>query len=64
MNRPDEARELASAAASTMKPLPKDEQHPMVGNACLDDLILWLACKEARSVIKFDAAAPPATNDD
>ena len=42
-----------------MKPLPADEQNPLAGNADHDDLILWLAYKEAKAMIKFDAALPP-----
>ena len=58
----DEARKLAIAAAAKMKPLPDDEQNPLSGSASLDDLILWLAYKEAKAMIKFDAApATPAT---
>ena len=37
-----------------MKPLPKDEQNPLANNATRDDLILWLAYKEAKAMIKFD----------
>ena len=54
----DEARKLAIAAATQMKPLPKDEQNPLADNASLDDLILWLAYKEAKAMIHFDT--PPA----
>jgi hypothetical protein len=54
----DEARKLAIAAAAQMKPLPADEQNPLVGSANHDDLILWLAYKEAKAMIHFDA--PPA----
>jgi hypothetical protein len=39
-----------------MKPLPKDEQNPLANNANHDDLILWLAYKEAKAMLKFDAA--------
>jgi tetratricopeptide (TPR) repeat protein len=55
----DEARKLASAAAAKMKPLPKDEKDALVGDANADDLILWLAYKEAKALIGFDAAPPP-----
>jgi hypothetical protein len=55
----EEARKLASATAATMKPLPKDENNPLVGGADHDDLILWLAYKEAKALIKFEAAPPP-----
>ena len=52
----DEARKVALAAAAKMKPLPKDEQNPLANNATHDDLILWLAYKEAKAVLKFEAA--------
>ncbi len=51
----DEARTLALAAAAKMKPLPKDEQNPLANNATHDDLILWLAYKEAKAMLKFEA---------
>ncbi len=55
-----EARRVASAAAATMKPLPKDEQRPLADQKDYhDDLILWLAYKEAKAMIKFDEASPP-----
>jgi hypothetical protein len=45
-----------------MKPLPTDESNPLAGNADRDDLVLWLAYKEAKAMIQFDApAAAPAT---
>ena len=50
----DPARKLALAAAAKMKPLPKDEQKPLANNATHDDLILWLAYKEAKAMIQFD----------
>jgi hypothetical protein len=60
----DEARKLAIEAAAQMKPLPKDEQNPLASDAYWDDLILWLAYKEAKDLIKFDAApAAPGTTD-
>jgi tetratricopeptide (TPR) repeat protein len=52
----DEARKLATAAAATMKPLPKDDKNPLAGNASPDDLILWMAYKEAKALIKFEPA--------
>jgi WD40 repeat protein/serine/threonine protein kinase len=60
----DEARELAAAAAAKMKPLPKDENNPLAGKVTDDDLILWLAYKEAKATIKFDAAPPPKAESD
>jgi len=50
----EEARQLALAAAAKMKPLPKDERHPLADNATHDDLILWLAYKEANAMMHFD----------
>jgi hypothetical protein len=41
------------------KPLPKDEQNPLANKATHDDLILWLAYKEAKAMITFDEAQPP-----
>jgi hypothetical protein len=55
----DEARKLATEAATKMKPLPKYEKNPLAGGASADDLILWLAYKEAKALIQFDAAPPP-----
>ena len=51
----DEARKLALAAAAKMKPLLKDEQNPLANIAIPDDLILWLAYKEAKAMLKFEA---------
>src|SRR5208283_1626301 len=50
----EEGRQLALAAAAKMKPLPKDEQNPLANQATHDDLILWLAYKEAKAMIKVD----------
>ena len=52
----DETKKLATEAAAKMKPLPKDERNPVSGGAGQDDLILWLAYKEAKAMIQFDAA--------
>jgi tetratricopeptide (TPR) repeat protein len=62
--KPDEARKLAIAAAAKMQPLPRDENNPLTGSAYHDDLILWLAYKEAKALIKFDAAASPKVEKD
>jgi hypothetical protein len=53
----DEARKLAIEAASKMKPLPKDEKNPLAGNAYHNDLIVWMAYKEAIGLIPFEPAA-------
>ena len=51
----DEARKLALAAVANVKPLPKDEQNPLTNIADENDLILWLAYKEAKAMLKFEA---------
>ena len=43
------------AAAAKMKPLPVDEQNPLAGGADLNDLVMWLAFKEAKAMLKFEA---------
>jgi hypothetical protein len=56
----NEARKLATEAAAKMKPLPKDDKNPLAGGATDDHLMLWLAYKEAKALIKFEpASAPP-----
>ena len=62
--KPDEARKLASAAAAKMKPLPADEQNPLAGDAYYDDLVLWLAYKEAKALIKLATPPPRGENDE
>jgi hypothetical protein len=54
----DEARNLATGGAIE-DPLPTDEQNPTAGDANHEDLILWLARKEARQSIECDASTPP-----
>jgi hypothetical protein len=54
-----EARKLATEAVAKMRPLPADPKNPLAGNADHDDLIRWLADKEARAMIKFAEAPPP-----
>jgi WD40 repeat protein/serine/threonine protein kinase/tetratricopeptide (TPR) repeat protein len=62
--KPDEAREVAIAAASKMVPLPKDEDNPMAGTVNHEDVIQWLAYKEARALIRFDAGTSPKAETD
>jgi tetratricopeptide (TPR) repeat protein len=45
------ARRLFTEAASRMKPLPADDKNPLAGGATPDDLILWLAYKEAKALV-------------
>ncbi len=56
LGKPDEARKVATAAAAKMKPLPRDEQNPLADDANRNDLIVWLAYKEAKGLIQFDTA--------
>jgi WD40 repeat protein/serine/threonine protein kinase len=58
-----EARKLATEAAARMRPLPQDEKNPLDRDSSADDLIVWMAYKEAKGMIKFDAAPPKAEND-
>jgi hypothetical protein len=55
-SKKDEAGKLAIEATSKMRPLPKDEKNPLAGNAWAADLNLWMAYKEAKALIGFDAA--------
>jgi hypothetical protein len=58
-DKPEEARKLAlEGAGMTRAPLPKDEKNPLAGHASNEDLIRWLAHKEAKALIGFDAAPP------
>jgi serine/threonine-protein kinase len=54
--RKEDARELAIAAKAKMHPLPKDDDNPLAEGRDHDDLILWLAYKEANGMIQFEAA--------
>ncbi|HEY2911330.1 MAG TPA: hypothetical protein VGI99_13855 [Gemmataceae bacterium] len=49
----EEARQLAGDAIAKMRPLPKDERNPMVGRINIDDLVLWMAYKEVRGLLKL-----------
>jgi tetratricopeptide (TPR) repeat protein len=60
----EEARKLAIAAAAKMKPLPTDENNPLAGDADHDDLILWLAYREAMAMIKFEPVPPQKAEND
>jgi hypothetical protein len=50
-----EARRVATEAIAKMRPLPLDEQNPLADGANHDDLILWMAYKEASPLLKLDA---------
>src|SRR5262249_37136657 len=53
-----EARKLATEAAARMKPLPADEKNPLDGGSTADHLILWMAYKEAKALMKLPPAPP------
>jgi WD40 repeat protein/tetratricopeptide (TPR) repeat protein len=59
-----EARRIATEAVLRMKPLPADENNPLTAGAIPDDLILWMAYKEAKALLKLDAvpASPSKRN--
>jgi hypothetical protein len=52
-----EARALFTATEAAMQPFPADEQK-LPGEANHDDLILWLACKEAKAMLAQPDSAP------
>ena len=54
-----EARRVATEAIPRMRPLPRDEANPLDGGANHDDLILWMACKEATLLLKIDPRSVP-----
>jgi tetratricopeptide (TPR) repeat protein len=56
-----EARRIATEAASRMKPLPADEKNPLTDGASADDLILWMAYKEARALLGLETAPASAS---
>jgi hypothetical protein len=53
-----DARRLAEVIAKHTVPLPADDANPLGGNRNHDDLIRWLAYREAKALIGFDD--PPA----
>ncbi len=62
LDRLEEARKLLRQVEAQMPPLPKDEGKPMI--AIHDNLIWWLAYKEAKALIEGPAApvaGPPAS---
>ena len=54
-----EARQLATEAVAKMRRHPADDENPLAGAANAGDLLLWLARKEAKALLKFDAVPPP-----
>ena len=59
--KPNEARALATEAASRMRPLPQDAGNPLAGGGVThDELIVWMAYKEARASFNLTIAAESA----
>jgi hypothetical protein len=54
-----EARRLATEAVAKMRRAPADDEHPLAAGVDADDLVLWLAYKEAKAMLKFDATPSP-----
>jgi len=52
--KPAEARALFTTTEAKMKPLPADDQNPLIEH---DNLIIWLACKEAKALLAGPGAA-------
>ena len=44
------------AASRAGSGLPQDDEHPLANTSDLEELILWRAYKEAKDLIKFEAA--------
>src|SRR5260370_33946490 len=53
-----EARRLFNAAASRIRPLPDDEQNPLASGASGDDMITWLAYREAAGMLGVEGSNP------
>ncbi|PHR97024.1 MAG: hypothetical protein COA78_28070, partial [Blastopirellula sp.] len=60
--KPDEARTLFTATEAKMKPLPADEKNPFVNDENHNDLIMWLAYKEAKALLA-EFGTPGTTSD-
>jgi len=60
-NEPEEARRLFKQTEAQMVPLPQDERKPHADGEQLDNplLILWLAYKEARTLVPAPAHSSP-----
>jgi len=55
----DDARKLVAATAARMRSVSKDEKDLLAGGTDYDDVILWLAYKEAKALMKLDPAPSP-----
>jgi hypothetical protein len=58
IGRESEARQIAGEAAALMKPsYPRDEANPLADGGNHDDLIHWLAFKDARDLIGLEPSS-------
>lgn len=56
------ARTLFAEAAAHMRPLPDDDRNPLAHGASADEMITWLAYREAKALLRIeDSAANPVT---
>ena len=55
LGRQDEAKDLFELTAGRMKALPANERNPLAGNATTEDLVLWLAYREARALLHLSS---------
>ena len=53
------ARRVFDLAASRIRPLPDDDQNPLAGSASGDDMIVWLAYREAAAMLGLEASGRP-----
>jgi hypothetical protein len=51
-----EARRLFDTAAAHMRPLPDDDQNPLASGASGDDIVIWLAYREAAAMLGIEAS--------
>jgi serine/threonine protein kinase/tetratricopeptide (TPR) repeat protein len=57
LGKTQDATTAATDTLRAMRPLPRDEKNPLADDANADEVIVWLACKEAKALIGFDV--PP-----
>jgi hypothetical protein len=55
-----EARKIFAEAEARMRPLPADAREVLVNGATQDDLLFWLAYKEAKALLQTEPQAAPA----
>jgi serine/threonine protein kinase len=53
-----EARRLFDTTAARMRSLPDDEQNPLASGASGDDMIVWLAYREAAAMLGIEPSGP------